>query len=141
MDTFVTHVEFRGNLQKFEQQHENVQSGTVVGKVGIDNRRISNLSSHQFDMNSPACFQPQQKPLVYHQAAGHSSAGVHHDQELMYKDHHHELGSSNSRQNNTFLHPLGRQAEQLQHLQIDNELHQGLYNDHEQDSLYYASSP
>jgi tRNA A-37 threonylcarbamoyl transferase component Bud32 len=141
VDTFVTHVESRGNLQKFEQQHVNVQSGIVVGKVGSDNRRISNLSSHQFDMNSPACLQPQQKPLVYHQAAGHSSAGVHHDQELMYKDHHHELGSSNSRQNNTFLHPLGRQAEQLQHLQIDNELHQGLYNDHEQNSLYYASSP
>lgn len=112
----MTHVEFRGNLQKFELQHVNVQSGIVVGKVGIDNRRISNLSSHQFDMNSPACFQPQQKTLVYHQAAGHSTARVHHDQELMYKDHHHELGSSNSRQNNTFLHPLGRQAEQLQHL-------------------------
>lgn len=141
VDAFRAHVESRGNLQQFEQQHVNVQSGIVVGEVGNDNRRSSNISSRQFDMNSPACLQPQQKPLVYHQAAGHSSAGVHRDQEHMYKDHHHELGSSNSLQNNNMLHPLGRQAEQLQHLQIDNELHQGLYNDHEQNSLYYASSP
>jgi len=32
----MTHVEFRGNLQKFELQHVNVQSRIVVGKVGID---------------------------------------------------------------------------------------------------------
>jgi hypothetical protein len=88
----------------------------LLAKWAVINRRISNLPSHQFDMHSQACFQPQQKTLVYHQAAGHSTARVHHGQELMYKDHHHELGSSNSRQNNTFLHPLGRQAEQLQHL-------------------------
>lgn len=132
VDAFMTHVESRGNLQ----QHVNVQSGIVVGEVGNDNRRSSNPSPRQFDMNSSACLQPQQKPLVYHQAAG-----VHRDQEHMYKDHHHELGSSNSMQKNNMLHPLGRQAEQLQHLQIDNELQQGLYNDHEQNSLYYASSP
>lgn len=141
VDPFMTHVEARGNLQQFQQQHVNAQSGIVVGEVGNDNRRISNLSSHQFDMNSPVCLQPQQKPLVYHQAAGHSSSGVHHDQEHIYKDHHHELGSSNSRQKNTFLHPLGRQAEQHQHLQIDDELRQGLYSDHEHNSLYYATSP
>lgn len=40
------------------------------------------------------------------------------------------VGSSNSRKNNTFMDPLGKKVEQL-HLHIDNDLHQGFYNDHE----------
>ncbi|KAH9297223.1 hypothetical protein KI387_028905, partial [Taxus chinensis] len=128
-DTYVTHIESHGNSQQSEQLHVNVQSEVAVSAFsrGMVDGRLHNIQSHQCDLHCPTCSWQHEMPLTYHQAAQNSSDEIHHDQEHNSKDHLCEFAWSNSGQKGSFVHLMGKQLEQFQHIQNDNLVQKGTF--------------